>query len=66
MHDNLTAPGALASVQQTTGIGRRAEQVGRLLPFRVLIGGHQDGIAMTRNDLDRITIRIHPLDEAYS
>ena len=56
-------PGPLVGVEQPSGIGGGTEQVGRLLPRGVFIGGHENGVPLAGNDLDGSAIVVDLLDE---
>ena len=53
-------------VEQTTGILGRPEEVGGLLPARVLVGQHEDSTAATRDDLNGMVTGADAVNEAGS
>lgn len=52
-------------VEQTPGVFGRAEEVGGLLPARVLVGRHEDRSAVTRDDLDSMVTGGDAVDERW-
>ncbi len=59
----LPCAGTFVGIEQAASVCRRAEQVCCLLPRGVLVSGHEDGVALARDDLDGIAILVHSLNE---
>ena len=52
-------------VEQTPGVLGGPEEVGGLLPARVLVGRHEDRSAVTRDDLDSMVTGSDAVDERW-
>src|SRR6202050_4556582 len=55
--------GVLVGLEQPTGVGRRAQQIGALAQGGVVFGRDQDGIAVLGDDLDGVVVFVDLLDQ---
>src|SRR5581483_1166291 len=55
--------GVLISLEQSTGVDRRAQQIGTFAKCGVVLGGDQDGIVVLGDDLDGVVVLVDLLDQ---
>src|SRR6478736_4772884 len=60
---DVTNARLIEALEQSTGVGRRAQQVGRLLQRSVVVDGDQHRVAALGRDLDRHAVLVHLLDQ---
>ena len=56
MNFGLPTAGTFIRVDETASVGRRAKKVSGLLPSGILVCGHEDGVALPRDNLDGLAI----------
>jgi hypothetical protein len=59
--DAYAVQGVLVGTEQPAAVSRRAQQVGALAQGGVVLGGHEEGVAVPGDDLDRVVVLVAAL-----